>query len=85
VAAIPSVATVATLKRSSDLIVDYVQGEHNLLLGRRTASEVVRVLVRGHLDHDEVFAEVRGRDLLTGLPKTIVLSRSELRNAIRGS
>lgn len=73
------------MKRSSDVVVDYAQGEHNLLLGRRTASEVVRALVRGGLDDDDLFAEVRGRDFLTGLPKTIVLSRLELRNAIRGS
>lgn len=46
---------------------------------------MVRVLVRGHLDDNDVLAEVRGFDLLTGLPKTIVLSRLELRNAIRGS
>jgi len=77
--------TIGALKRSSDVIVDYVQREHNLLLGRRTASEVVRALVRGHLDDDDVFSEVRGRDLLTGLPKTIVLSRLELRDVLRGS
>jgi rod shape-determining protein MreB len=73
------------LKRSSDVIVEYVQSEHNLLLGRRTASEVVRALVRVHLDGDDVRAEVRGRDLLTGLPKTIVLRRFELRDVIRRS
>ena len=72
-------------KRSSDLVVAYIRGEYSLLLGPRTATEVVSKLVRQTITTDDVCAEVRGRDLVTGLPKTIVVSGFELRDAIRRS
>lgn len=54
-------------------IIKYIRREHNLLIGERTAEEIkIRVgcaIPEGRKDHDAI--EVKGRDLVTGLPKTI--------------
>lgn len=73
------------VKSSVDAIIGFVRREHNLLLGRRTAAEIVRVLLRNYVDEADLFAEVRGRDLATGCPRTIVVGRDELRGAVRRS
>ncbi len=72
-------------KRSSDLVVAYIRGQYSVLLGPHTATEMVSELVRQTITTDNIQAEVRGRDLVTGLPKTIVVSGFELRDAIRRS
>ena len=66
-------------------MVAYVSREHNLLVSPRTATDLVRKLVRARLTDVDLYAEVRGRDLQTGFPKTVVLSSVELRDAIRRS
>lgn len=62
----------------------YVNDRYKVLLGERTAAEIVTALLREPYDED-LAAEVRGRDLTTGDAKTIVLSRYEIRDAVRGS
>jgi len=63
-------------------IVNYVKKEYSLALGERTAEEIKIALGSACPLQDELFAEVRGRDLVTGLPKTIVVSTREIREAI---
>src|SRR5260370_4565848 len=58
--------------------------EHSLLLGERTA-EQIKIAVRAACPSpDDPHAEIRGRDLVSGLPKTIVIGAEEGRHAIQG-
>ncbi len=63
-------------------IIDWVKKEYNLLLGERTAEQIKMAIGSAFPYADEPAAEVRGRDLVSGLPKTIVLSSPEIREAI---
>jgi rod shape-determining protein MreB len=65
-----------------EAIVNYIKKEYSLALGDRTAEEVKIALGSAWPLVDEVHAEIRGRDLVTGLPKTIVVSTQEIRGAI---
>ncbi|MEM9033136.1 MAG: rod shape-determining protein [Actinomycetota bacterium] len=65
-----------------DSIITYIKKEYSLALGERTAEEVKLAVGSAHPDAEEVYAEVRGRDLVTGLPKTIVISSNEIQEAM---
>ncbi len=65
-----------------DAIVNFIKKEYSLALGDRTAEEVKIALGSAWPLVEEVHAEIRGRDLVTGLPKTIVVSTEEIRDAI---
>src|SRR4051812_22868688 len=63
-------------------IQNYVRREYGIAIGERTAEEIKVAIGSAAPTPDEVHAEVRGRDLMSGLPKTVVLSPSEVRTAI---
>jgi rod shape-determining protein MreB len=63
-------------------IVNYIKKEYGLLIGERTAEEVKVSLGSAWPLQEEVHAEIRGRDLVTGLPKTIVTTTEEIREAL---
>src|SRR5207248_4895346 len=63
-------------------IVAFVKKEYSLALGERTSEEIKIALGSAYPLETELYAEVRGRDLVTGLPKTIVVSTEEIRDAI---
>ncbi|MDQ6875684.1 MAG: rod shape-determining protein [Actinomycetota bacterium] len=63
-------------------IITYVKKEYSLLLGERTAEEIKITIGSAFPMPDEPHAEIRGRDLVSGLPKTIVVSAEEIRKAI---
>jgi rod shape-determining protein MreB len=63
-------------------IQSYVRREHGIAVGERTAEEVKVAIGSAEPSEDENQAEVRGRDLMTGLPKTVVLTPEEIRFAI---
>jgi rod shape-determining protein MreB len=65
-----------------EAIIAYVKKEHSLALGERTAEEIKITLGSAYPLAEELYAEVRGRDLVTGLPKTLVVSTQEIRKAI---
>jgi rod shape-determining protein MreB len=65
-----------------DAIIQWVKKEYSLMLGERTAEQVKMAIGSAWPYADEPAAEVRGRDLISGLPKTIVLSSAEIREAI---
>jgi rod shape-determining protein MreB len=60
----------------------YVRREHGIAIGERTAEEVKVAIGSAAVTDDESQAEVRGRDLMSGLPKTVVLTPEEIRFAI---
>ncbi|MFI5043409.1 MAG: rod shape-determining protein [Acidimicrobiales bacterium] len=65
-----------------EAIIAYIKKEYSLALGERTA-EAVKIELGSACPLDqELQAEVRGRDLVTGLPKTIVTSTYEIREAL---
>jgi rod shape-determining protein MreB and related proteins len=63
-------------------IVSYVKKEYSLMLGERTAEDIKIAVGSAFPRPDEPSAEIRGRDLVSGLPKTIVVSAQEVRKAI---
>src|SRR5919107_1618287 len=66
-----------------DAITTYIQKEHKLAIGSQTAEQLKIELGSAFLlDDGEESAEIRGRDLVTGLPKTIVITSEEIREAI---
>ncbi|MCM3089685.1 MULTISPECIES: rod-share determining protein MreBH [unclassified Cytobacillus] len=71
--------------RLDDDIIQYVRKEYNVLIGERTAEHIKMEIGYALIDHEELTMEVRGRDLVTGLPKTITLSSYEIRDAIKES
>lgn len=60
----------------------FVRREHGIAVGERTAEMIKKVLGSAAPTSDEVNAEVRGRELRSGLPKTVLLSPEEVREAI---
>ncbi len=65
-----------------DAIIQYIKKEYSLALGERTAEEIKIVLGSACQLEEEIHAEIRGRDLITGLPKTIIVTTDEIREAI---
>jgi rod shape-determining protein MreB len=65
-----------------EAIIAFIKKEYSLALGERTAEEIKIALGSAWPLQDEVSAEIRGRDLITGLPKTIVTTTEEIREAI---
>jgi rod shape-determining protein MreB and related proteins len=65
-----------------EAIISWAKKEYSLALGERTAEQVKLELASAWPLKEELYAEIRGRDLVTGLPKTIVVSTGELREAI---
>ena len=65
-----------------EALMSFCKKEYSLALGERTAEDIKTQLASAWPLKEELYAEVRGRDLVTGLPKTIVVSTSELREAI---
>ena len=63
-------------------IIQYVKKEYSLMLGERTAEEIKMAIGSAFPIPDEPHAEIRGRDLVSGLPKTIVVSAEEIRKAL---
>jgi len=65
-----------------EAIISYVKKEYSLMLGERTAEEIKMAIASAFPTPDEPQAEIRGRDLVSGLPKTILVSAEEIRRAI---
>ncbi len=66
-------------------IIHYVRQKHNLLIGERMAEEVKIAIGSAFPMEPEQTVTVRGRDLVTGLPRSTEISSLEVREAIAGS
>jgi rod shape-determining protein MreB len=62
-------------------IQTHIRREYGIAIGERTAEEIKMAIGSADPTADESHAEVRGRDLMSGLPRTIVLSPGEVRGA----
>jgi rod shape-determining protein MreB and related proteins len=69
--------------RLDDMIAAYIRRRHNLVLGDRTAEEVKMAVGSALPVEDDLACSVRGRDLITGLPKTITVTSNEITGAIQ--
>ena len=65
-----------------EAIINHIKRDYKLLIGQQTAEEIKLEIGSAWDLKEEVQAEVRGRDMLTGLPKTVVLSSEEVRRAL---
>jgi len=65
-----------------EAIIQFIKKEYSLALGERTSEEIKIALGSACPLEEELHAEIRGRDLITGLPKTIVTTTEEIREAI---
>jgi rod shape-determining protein MreB len=65
-----------------EAIINYVKREYKLMIGNQTAEEVKLEIGSAYPLREEVQAEIRGRDMISGLPKTVVLSSEDVRTAL---
>jgi rod shape-determining protein MreB len=63
-------------------ILTYAKKEYSLMLGERTAEQIKISIGSAFPAEEEPRAEVRGRDLISGLPKTVLITADEIRRAI---
>lgn len=66
-----------------EAIVHFVKKEYNLMIGERSAEQIKVTIGNAYLKPQDESMEVRGRDLITGLPKNISISSSEINEALK--
>jgi len=68
--------------KMDEAIIQYIKRKYNLLIGERTA-EVIKITLGNAYPENEIRTlEVKGRDLVTGIPKTVDVSSEEIREAL---
>jgi rod shape-determining protein MreB len=65
-----------------EAIINYAKKEYKLLIGQQTAEELKLEIGSACPMEEELQAEIRGRDMVSGLPKTVVLTSEEIRQAL---
>jgi rod shape-determining protein MreB len=65
-----------------EAIIQHVKKEYSLLLGERTSEAIKLAIASVYPMPEELVAEIKGRDLVSGLPKTITIAAEEIRRAI---
>lgn len=68
-----------------EAIVRYMRKKHNLLIGERTAEEIKIQIGTCYPDGDEMTMDVRGRNLVSGLPRRVTVTSAETEEALRES
>ncbi|APC79164.1 TPA: rod shape-determining protein [Clostridium botulinum] len=63
-------------------IINYIKKEYSLMIGERTAENIKVELGSAYETDEDKIMEIRGRDLITGLPKVITISGKEVREAL---
>lgn len=63
-------------------IIQHVRRTYNLMTGERTAEQIKINIGTAYPADDEMIEEIRGRDLITGLPKTVQISSKEISRAL---
>ncbi|MGI6706383.1 MAG: rod shape-determining protein [Clostridia bacterium] len=69
--------------RLDESIISYIKKEYNLMIGERTAEEIKIAIGSAYPKEQEESLDVRGRDLVTGLPKTLRITSTEIMEALR--
>ncbi len=68
-----------------DAIIKYMRKKHNVLIGERTAEDLKIKIGTAYERSVPVSLDVRGRNLITGLPKNIIVTSDEMHDALRES
>ena len=66
-----------------DAIISHLKRVYNLLIGERTAEEIKIKIGSAYPTGEEMTYEVRGRDVVAGLPKTLTITSEEIRDALK--
>ena len=66
-----------------EAIVQYLKRVYNLMIGERTAEEIKITIGSAYPLGEEMSMEVKGRDLVAGLPKTLTITSEEIREALQ--
>ncbi|MEG1256493.1 rod shape-determining protein MreB [Clostridium sp.] len=66
-----------------DAIIRYIRKKHKLMIGERTAEDLKISIGCAYPKKEDIKAEIRGRDLITGLPKNITVYSSEMQEALK--
>jgi rod shape-determining protein MreB len=65
-----------------ETIIQYIKKRYNLLIGERTAENIKINIGSAYPVGENNVLDVKGRDLLTGIPKTLILSNEEIRESL---
>ena len=71
--------------KMDEAIIHYVRKEYNVLIGEPTAEEIKKTIGYALLPHTIEFMDIRGRDVVTGLPITINLSSNQIQGVLSES
>ena len=71
--------------RMDEAIVNYIRKKHNVLIGERSAETIKMRIGSAYPLTDELDLDVKGRDLVTGVPRSIEVSSVEIREALQDS
>jgi len=66
-----------------EAVIEYLKKTYNLMVGERTAEDIKMKIGSAYPLEEEMSIEVRGRDLVAGLPKTITITSEEIREALQ--
>lgn len=69
----------------NDDIINYIRSEFKILIGKRSAEDVKIAVASVFAQEHPLEINVRGRDLVTGLPREVVITDADVREAISGS
>ncbi len=71
--------------KMDEAVINYIKRKYNLMIGDKTAEEIKIELGSSYKAGDgEKTMEIKGRDLISGIPKTVTINESEIREAIKG-
>ncbi|MBI2263703.1 MAG: rod shape-determining protein [Armatimonadetes bacterium] len=68
--------------KMDEAIMRYIRKNFNLMIGERTSEEIKMKIGSAYPLEQELTMEIRGRDLINGLPKTVVITSEEIREAL---
>jgi rod shape-determining protein MreB len=68
--------------KMDEAIINYMKRKYNLLIGERTAERIKITIGSAYPDEDIITMEVKGRDLVAGVPRTVVVNSDEVRDAL---
>ena len=67
----------------NEAIIQHMKDKHNLMIGERTSEDVKIKIGSAFPQEEETTMQVKGRDLVSGLPKTLTISSEEVRDALK--
>ncbi|MGD8609041.1 MAG: rod shape-determining protein, partial [Myxococcales bacterium] len=68
--------------KMDEAIIAYLKRKYNLLIGEQTAERVKCTIGNAYTDGEAATMEVKGRDMVAGVPKTVVVNADEIRDAL---